>query len=133
LSPYAFPNHYPLNCPPQPYNEMRGTYYRLVKNENKSDPSHFKSYYEDNKKPELESTKACSRRAVSVFKDIKEAINLSKQFENIGTYVAILNLKGGHGVVCKEKSFSFKTHHNWWVPDGVNAQNFCSEIRGLVS
>jgi len=133
LLSYTFPSHYPLNCPPQPYNDKCGTYYRLVKNENKSDPAHFKSYYEENKLRELEATKACSRRAVSIFKDIGEANNLSKQFENLGKYVAILNLTGGHGVVREENSYSFKTHHNWWVPNGVNAQDFCSDIRGPVS
>ena len=130
---YTFPSHYPPNCPPQPYDEKCGTYYRLVKNGNKLDPAHFKSYYEENKLRKLEATKACSRRAVSMFKDIQEAIILSKQFKTLGEYVAILNLTGGHGVVREENSYSFKTHYNWWVPKGVNAQDFCSNIRGPVS
>ena len=129
----TFPSHYLPNCPPQPYDEKCGTYYRLVKNGNKSDSSHFKSYYEENKKPKLEDTKSCSRRAVSMFKNIEEAIILSKQIPTLGKYVARLNLTGGHGVVREENSYSFKTHHNWWVPNGVNAQNFCSDIRGPVS
>lgn len=130
---YTFPSHYPPNCPPQPYDEKCGTYYRLVKNGNKSDPVHFKSHYEKGERKDLEDKKPCSRRAVSVFKNFDDANILSKLFPKKGKYVAILNLTGEHGVVCDENHKPFKTHHNWWVPNGVNAQNFCFTIRGSIS
>lgn len=130
---YTFPSHYPPNCPPKPHDEMCGTYYRVVKNGNKSDTMHFKSHYEANLRVRLESTKACSRRALSIFRIYEVAVNLSKQFPNIGEYIACLNLKGGHGVVREESYRSFKSHHNWWVPNGVSAQSFCSNIKGPVS
>ena len=133
LVTYSFPNHYPNDCPPQPYNEECGRYFRLVKNEVKSDPAHFKSHYEANLRPEYEATKSCSRRALSMFKDYEEAVNLSKQFPNIGKYIAFLDLIGGHGVICEENYCSFKSHHNWWVPTDVNACEFCSHIEGPVS
>jgi hypothetical protein len=131
LFAYTFPVHYPPNCPPKPHREVCGTYYRLVKNDNKSDPAHFKSHYDVDIKPELESTNACSRRALSMLGDYEEAVNLSKQFRKIGKYVAYLNLTGGHGVVCEENYRSFKSHYNWWVPNGVNAQDFCSHIEAI--
>lgn len=130
---YSFPSHYPPNCPPQPHNEECGTYYRLVKNDNKLDSAHFKSHYEAKIREDLESTKACSRRAVSMFKEYEEAVNLSKQFPSIGKYIACLNLTGGHGVVCEENYCSFNSHYNWWVPINVNAHDFCSHIEGPVS
>ena len=133
LVPYSFPSDFPLNCPPQPQNDECGMYYRLVKNGDKSDPAHYKSHHEAKIREELESTKPCSRRALSMFKDYYEAVNLSKQFPNIGKYVAHLNLTGGHGVVCEENYCSFKSHHNWWVPIDVNAHNFCSHVEGPVS
>lgn len=81
----------------------------------------------------LEATKACSRRALSMFEDRNEAISLSKQFPAIGKYIACLDLDGGHGVVCEEKYRSFRSHHNWWVPINVNACDFCLHIEGPVS
>lgn len=133
MGTYTFPSHYPLNCPPQPHDEMCGTYYRLVKNGNTSDPAHFKSHYEANLRKDLESIKACSRRAVSMFKAYEDAIKLSILFPTKGKYIMCLKLTGGHGVVCEENYRSFKSHHNWWVPNGVNAQHFCSDIKGPVS
>ena len=132
MANYIFPSHYPKDCPPKPHNGKNGTYYRLVINNNKSDPLHFKSYYEGNTKPHLELNKACSRRALSIFKDNEEVINLSKQFKPLGKFIATLDLKGGHGVVHEEPSYAHKTHHNWWVPMGVIAQNFCLKIQGPI-
>jgi len=132
LTKYSFPNHYPANCPPQPYNEECGKYYRLVKTRDKLDPIHYKSHYEAKIREDLESTRACSRRALSMFKDYEEALNLARQFPTIGKYIAFLNLVGGHGVVCEENYCSFQSHHNWWVPIKVNAPDFCLKIEGPV-
>lgn len=79
----------------------------------------------------LETTKACSRRALSMFKKHEEAVILSKQFRKIGKYIAHLNLTGGHGVVCEENYCYFESHYNWWVPNGVNALDFCSHIEAI--
>lgn len=129
---YTFPSHYPKNCPPRPREEMCGTYYRVVKNQDKSDPIHFKSHYEMNQQPKLEHTNPCSRRALSMFKIYDDAINLSRQIPTIGKYIALLNLIGGHGVVCNDDCTS-NSHHDWWVPIKVNAADFCLKIEGPVS
>lgn len=128
---YTFPNHYPTDCPPQPHNEMCGTYYRLAKNKNISDPKHFMSYYEEKRMIKLEDTNPCSRRALSMFKDYEDAVIMSKQIPTLGKYVARLDLTGGHGVVCKD-GFASGSHHDWWLPNNVNACNYCSKIEGPV-
>ena len=133
MTEFSFPNHYPPNCPPKPHQGLKGEYYRLVKNGDILDETHFKSYYETNRMPKLEATKACSRRGVSVFKAQNETIILSKQFPRIGKYIAHLNLNGGHGVVCYENYHPFKTHFNWWVPTGVNACDYCLKSEGPIS
>lgn len=129
MGPYTFPSHYPPGCPTPPHTPNSGTYYRLVKNDNPLDPNHYKSHYETGERPDLESKEPCGRRAVSVFKDIDDAILLWQLFPTKGKYVAVLNLNGGHGVVKNVPHNPFKTHHNWWVPNGVSAQNFCNDIK----
>ena len=123
---------YPENCPPEPREEMCGTYYRLVRNNNIADPSHFKSHYELNQRLDLEDSDPCSRRALSMFKEYDQAVNLSKNYPKLGKFIACLNLNGGHGVVCKDEC-KYVGHHNWWVPSGVVAADFCPKIEGPVS
>lgn len=126
---YTFPSDYPKDCPPEPRNEeLSGTYYRVVPNSNKTDSHHFKSQHELGQMKKLELTEACGRRAVSMFSDYKEAVALSKQVPTLGKYVACLILKGGHGIVHKDHSGFGKTHHDWWIPIGVNPTQYCSEI-----
>lgn len=67
---YTFPSDYPRNCPPLPHNEMCGTYYRVAVNKNKLDRTNrtnYASHYDRNLRPNLESTRACNRCAVSIF------------------------------------------------------------------
>lgn len=127
---YTFPSHYPDGCPPEPCDEeLPGTYYRVVCNSDKNDPINFKSQHELNLMPHLEATEACGRRALSMFKDRQEAIALSKLIPTIGKYVACVVLEGKHGVVHKNDSAWGKTHHDWWVPLGVDALKCCTEIK----
>lgn len=128
---YTFPG-YPRNCPPEPYDEMCGTYYRVVRNSDRTDPTHFKSHYETGERLDLEASDPCSRRAISMFKERERAVGLSRNFPNKGKFIARLVLSGGHGVVCKAEH-DLNSHHNWWIPNGVNAAGFCPRIEGPVS
>lgn len=126
---YTFPSDYPSDCPPEPCDEeLPGTYYRVVRNSDRGDPIHFKSQQELGHMKHLELTEGCGRRAVSLFSDYGEAVALSKQVPTLGKYIACLSLKGGHGVVHKDNSGWGKTHHDWWIPIGVNPTKYCSEI-----
>jgi hypothetical protein len=127
---YTFPSHFPEDCPPKPYQENRGTYYRLVADKDKSNPVHFKSYHELGRMKHLEKTDACGRRAVSVLALYHEVVALSINFQNLGKYVATLELKGGHGVIHNDvDNGEYQSHHNWWIPLGVNAAAYCTKIR----
>lgn len=110
---------------------MCGTYFRIAKNTNSRDHIHFKSYYEEKRRITWEATKACSRRALSMYKDYYDAINTLKQFKTIGNYIAHLELNGGHGVVSKD-GVKTDSHHSWWVPMGVNPCDYCSKIEGPI-
>jgi hypothetical protein len=126
---YKFPPHFPENCPPEPFQENCGIYYRLVRDKVRSNPVHFKSHYELGRMKHLEKKDACGRRAVSVLALYHEIIALSINFENLGKYVATLELKGGHGVVRNDvEKGKYQSHHNWWVPLGINAAAYCTKI-----
>ena len=125
MNEHSFPSHYPRNCPPKPFEERCGRYYLVVRNLEKENSEHYKSFHETNRAVWLESTKACDRRSLSMFADRNDAINLSLQFPGKGKYIAVLDLNGGHGVVRKD---SRKSHHSWWIPIGVIPANFCSNI-----
>jgi len=132
LTNYTFPSHYPDNCPPLPHNEMCGIYYRLAINNNKSDPKHFRSYYEEKRRIKEEATEPCKRRALSIFGDYNDAVIILKQIPTLGKYIAHLDLTGGHGVVQKD-GCGLESHHGWWVPNGVNPCDYCSKIEGPIS
>jgi hypothetical protein len=108
---------------------MCGTYYRVVKNNNKNDPDHFRSHYETGELKKIEKTNPCSRRAISMYKVFNHAINTSKNYPKKGNYIAQIKLTGGHGVVCKDGG-NTDSHHNWWVPNNVNPNSFCQKIKG---
>lgn len=127
-SQYIFPSHYPSGCPPQPQQELCGTYYRLFKNNRSTDPSHYKSYYELG--INTNRFNPCARRALSIFSERNDAINLSKNFPILGKYVATLNLNGGHGIICNNGNRRRKSHCDWWVPIGICPANYCTCVEG---
>lgn len=125
---YTFPSEWPDNCPPEPHNEMCGIYYRLAKSKDKSDPKNFKSHHELGLKQDMEQIDPCGRRGLSMNATVDDLINLWKMYPRIGKYIAFLNLSGGHGVVAK---VGRNSHHNWWVPNGVAANSYCSKIEEI--
>jgi hypothetical protein len=62
------------------------------------------------------------------------AVNLSKQVRTKGEYIATLSLTGGHGVVKLDVgNGKWPSHHNWWIPLGIDAAKYCTEIRKVRS
>lgn len=127
---YTFPSHFPHDCPPNPQEELPGIYYRVVPSETLSNRENFQSHFELNLRPDLEDSEPCSRRAVSMFGSYASAVNLSKQYPNKGKFIASLNLNGGHGIVHKSENNKWRSHHNWWLPNGIDPTHYCTEIKG---
>jgi hypothetical protein len=120
---YRFPGHYPENgCPPVD-TELRGEYYRLVPHADRSPRrKDFRSYYERNLDPELEATKPCYRRSVSVYTDPEDLHRVLRLYPGKQERCIIrLHLRGGHGIVEHTPSAEDgKSHHDWWIPLGVD-------------
>lgn len=126
---YTYPSHYPPNCPPPPHDGIQGTFYKVVKNMNKSDPNHFKSQYELHEMEHLEDTEACERRSVSILSSYDEAVRLSQQYQKKGKCIARIDLTNGHGVIHHTPNKMLATHHDWWIPIGIDPCICCIEIK----
>jgi len=126
---YTFPSHFPPNCPPHPHNGMDGVYYRVVKNANCEDMSHFRSHYELGTMPHMEKRDRCGRKGVSLCGKKEHAQSILDALPEKGDFIATLGLSGGHGVVQGHTNID-KSHYNWWIPDGVNRNSFCKRIEG---
>lgn len=126
---YTFPPHFPNNCPPQPHTGIAGIFYKVVKNMDKSDPTHFKSQYDLGEMAHLEPSEGCGRRSVSILASRDEAVRLSQQYQQKGKFIAQVNLSNGHGVIHHSPTKNLLSHHDWWIPDGVMANTCCVDIR----
>lgn len=116
----------PEGCPPQPHQELRGIYYRLVSVESNPPDYDFKSHAERGLKPRVPSPKSlCDYCAISLFDTQKNAENyLSQNPEFRFRFLAKMNLtNGGHGVVHLAEH-SHRGHHNWWLHEGDSARNY---------
>jgi hypothetical protein len=133
---YNFPPEWPKGCPPEPHDEKCGQYYRIVRTTDKLDPNHFKSQHEEKIMLQKEETEGCSRRAVSIISTFDGAANMLRShpqlIKKLGCFVAKLDLIGGHGVVHEDKDNKWQGHHDWWVPIGVNPNDFCTNISEVV-
>jgi len=109
-------------------------YFKVVRNTNKSDPDHFKSQYQLGEMPHLEHTEACGRRSVSILASYDEAVRASQQYQRKwGKCIAYIDLTVGHGVVHISPTRTLLTHHDWWVPDGVDANSYCTDIKDRIA
>jgi hypothetical protein len=124
---YSWPGDYPLDCPPDDCDEGCGKYYRILTNPDRTDPNHYKSYYDLKRGNDVNT---CGRRALSLRMTREQAKALIDIVgERIGRYIICLNLRGNHGLV--KITNLVKGHCNWWIPLGVNPVDFCEgEVEG---
>jgi hypothetical protein len=127
---FGYPNHYPSGCPPDPYTELPGSYYRMIRGPDKAEAADFQSYFERNWRPQDERTQPCQRRAVSIFSKEADAVATLKQFPNLPfRYILKLRLSGSHGIVHRS-SANGGSHHDWWIPLGVEPLRMGEEVSG---
>lgn len=120
---------YPPDCPPLPHDGNDGVYYRIVKNPDCADPSHFKSHCELGIMHQRGKKDPCGWRGVSLCAKKEHAQSVLDALPEKGEYIAILELNGNHGVVHGYTNVD-KSHYNWWIPEGVDRNAFCKRIEG---
>lgn len=129
---YQFPAHFPPGCPPVD-TELCGEYLHLVPHADRAPRRRdFFSHYERGLGKDLPESEACSIRGVSIHTNIADLETILKLYPKMAERCVIkVNLPGGHGVVRHTPSDEGgPTHHDWWIPTGVNP---CSYFDGHVS
>jgi hypothetical protein len=125
-SKYQFPNHYPEGCPPVD-TELPGEYLHLVPHADRPPRKRdFYSCYEKGKGKDLPDSEACSIRGISIHTDERDLQRLLRLWPKMQERCIIrIKLPGGHGVVQHTPSEDGgPSHHDWWVPVGVDACSY---------
>jgi hypothetical protein len=86
----------------------------------------FRSFFDRGLGRDLPESEGCSLRAVSVHKDIADLHHILQLYpKKAERCVVKMNLRGGHGLVEYTPSDEGgKSHHDWWIPIGVNPCEF---------
>lgn len=109
--------------------ELCETYFHLVPHSDRIRKKDFRSYYDRGLEKELEETEGCGRRSVSVHKDKADLHRILKLYPTKRERCIVrVELRGGHGVVMHTPSEEGgPTHHDWWIPIGVNPCDFADK------
>ena len=71
----------------------------------------------------------CLRRSVSIYLDIEDAKKILYQYPNLPyKYIAKINLSGYHGIIHHTPKNNNDSHHDWWIPEGVDPTQYCNCI-----
>lgn len=126
-------SYYPPDCPPQPFDEHPGTYFRMIKEKNGPRPKDFHSPFERKMNKEMEASNPCGRRGISIFSRIDDAKMVILQTPSFPyRYIIKLKLTGGHGVILPSP-INENSHADWWLPVGVTPLSFCTNsIEGPI-
>lgn len=119
-----FPTDYPEDCPPDPWETLPGTYYRLVETVEGCNPGDFLSSNDRDIYPE---DPECYRRCVSIYSSLSDVKRVRKAFKKLPRHIAQLDLRGDHGVL-RSTPDEFDSHHDWWIASGVDPASFCVRI-----
>jgi hypothetical protein len=121
----TYPSHYPENCPKEPHTDLTGYYHRMVFKPDTLRKRDFRSQYERHKRDNPNSYDTCEGRAVSLFKDIEDAENVLHQHPGMNyRYIAKIYLPGNHGVIHHTPNGDGDSHHDWWIPNGVDPTSY---------
>jgi hypothetical protein len=103
---------------------MAGDYYRMVFYHNKTRKRDFLSPHDRKIKPELEETVPCLRRSISLYSKIEDAKNQYYQHPGLPyRYIAKIHLPGKHGIIHQTPENN-DSHHDWWIPEGVDPTQY---------
>jgi hypothetical protein len=128
-----FSNLCPEGCPPEPHDENVGMYYRIVTSYPDPSVEDFMSEAEKGNCPDYGSVgRRCNLCGVSLMKELTDAKRLMNRHQMLSPnqYVAEVHLTGGHGVVRQTHSSTYPSHHNWWIPVGVDPFQFRIHVLG---
>jgi hypothetical protein len=86
----------------------------------------FRSYFERGLGKDLPESEGCSLRGVSIHKDAADLHRILKLYPRKAERCIVkLKLSGGHGIVKHTPSEEGgPSHHDWWIPDGVEPQSY---------
>lgn len=110
----TFPSDW-VDCPPAEAEDANGLIFRVVK----TDPptmEDMKTYEELG----IKYGPLCKRRGLSVFKDVRAAMNCVDLFGQFGNLIAAASLNPEHGKVGPTKTKTQPEHHTWWPCQGID-------------
>jgi len=122
---YEWPDDMPADCPPAGATEPDVVVYRFVKADPLV-PADFDRPIDKPRKAEPSDDELCELSALSVFTDVSDVPIARKFIPGFKKkLVALAQLNAGHGLVEQaptacEGSPTMDSHHNWWVPEGLD-------------
>ena len=126
---FTYPEDYPCNCPPAPFEENPGFYYRFIKNDDKITSEDFDSPFKLGKRKDLVTKDPCGRRAISILSDLNDAKRILSLYRGLPRNILKLHLNGNHGIIHRVPKEGH-AHFHWWIPKGVDPTTFATnEIR----
>jgi len=119
----TWPNHFPSDCPPDTAADATGVYYRLSKTVPVT--GDFLQTPYDHMGAKRDS---CEGRALSVFDEVKHAVEMYKLRPTIGRHVMKVELRTSCGVIDLEPNSSTNSHRNWWIDLGITLASFTTTL-----
>ena len=104
---------------------MPNTYYRLVRFPDHVRRRDFLSPYDRHRHLDLEATRPCYRRSISLYSDAADSIHFRDLYPNLPQFIAQIKLPGGHGLIEHTPSdVDGQSHHDWWIPNNLDPCQF---------
>ena len=114
----AWPDFFPVDCPPGDAKPAEGTFLRLVRNA-PPDETDFVAWRTEN--PNNKVSDECKACGVSIMADMGDVHRLQRRVASQRSkFVASGTLRPELGRLKHTPSSSSKSHHSWWVPTGVD-------------
>jgi hypothetical protein len=128
-SDFEWPEHFPESCPPSDAESAAGEFYRIV-DEDPPDGEDFIGNlrlqqlglrFKNKKRPWSDD---CEAAGLSVLADRDDVMNLREATGPMRLKAIAYGDITGDGVMKHTPSASYKSHHTWWIPMGVEAHEY---------